>query len=98
MRELIQVGQQSYYIKGFTNAGIYRQSENEVYVIDPGTDENEGREVEEVRAKKRLEAQGYPVHPLSFGSYGSKCVFTGQIRLPCVCIWHGGCIYKQLNT
>ena len=33
MRELIQVGQQTYYIKGFTNAGIYRQGENEVYVI-----------------------------------------------------------------
>ena len=49
MRELIQVGQQTYYIKGFTNAGIYRQGENEVYVIDPGTDENEGREVEEVK-------------------------------------------------
>lgn len=34
MRELIQAGQQTYYIKGFTNAGIYRQGENEVYVID----------------------------------------------------------------
>ena len=58
MRELIQLGHQSYYIKGFTNAGIYRQSENEVYVIDPGTDENEGREVEEVLQSKGWKLKG----------------------------------------
>lgn len=58
MRELIQAGQQTYYIKGFTNAGIYRQGENEVYVIDPGTDENEGREVEEVLQSKGWKLKG----------------------------------------
>ena len=48
MRELIKLGQQSYYISGATNTGVYRQSENEVYIIDPGTDENEGRETEKI--------------------------------------------------
>lgn len=58
MRELIKLGQQSYYIKGFTNTGVYRQSENEVYVIDPGTDENEGREIEEVLQKRGWKLKG----------------------------------------
>ncbi len=58
MRELIKLGQQSCYIKGFTNTGVYRQSENEVYVIDPGTDENEGREIEEVLQKRGWKLKG----------------------------------------
>ncbi len=48
MRELIKLGQKSCYLKGFTNTGVYIQSENEVYVIDPGTDENEGMEIEKI--------------------------------------------------
>ncbi len=58
MRELIKLGQQSWYIKGLTNTGIYMQSENEAYVIDPGTDENEGREVHEILHKRGWKLKG----------------------------------------
>ena len=38
MYELKQVGPQSYYINSPAKIGIYRQSENEVYLIDSGND------------------------------------------------------------
>lgn len=48
MKELIQTGNRSYYIKWFSNVGIYRQSDNEVYIIDSGTDEKTGMKIEAI--------------------------------------------------
>lgn len=58
MRELVQLGEQSYYIKGLTNTGVYRQSEAEVYIIDPGTDENEGKAVEAILKSRGWSLKG----------------------------------------
>ena len=50
MYELKQVGPQSYYINSPAKIGIYRQSENEVYLIDSGNDKE--------AAKKALKIAG----------------------------------------
>lgn len=43
--ELIQVGEQTYYIKNVTNIGVYKTSENEVYLIDAGGDKDAGKKI-----------------------------------------------------
>ena len=41
--ELVKVGEKTYYIKNPTNIGIYRVSENDVFLIDTGNDKDAGR-------------------------------------------------------
>lgn len=43
--ELVQVGEKTYYIKNATNIGIYKISENEVYLIDTGNDKDAGKKI-----------------------------------------------------
>ena len=45
MYELKQVGPQSYYINSPAKIGIYRQSGNEVYLIDSGNDKEAAKKV-----------------------------------------------------
>lgn len=54
MYELVQVGPQSYYIESPAKIGIYRQSDNQVYLIDSGSDKDAGR-----RCRKVLDEQGW---------------------------------------
>lgn len=54
MYELVQVGLQSYYIESPAKIGIYRQSDNQVYLIDSGSDKDAGR-----RCRKVLDEQGW---------------------------------------
>lgn len=54
MYELMQVGPRSYYIESPAKIGIYRRSENEVYLIDSGSDKDAGR-----RCRKVLDEQGW---------------------------------------
>lgn len=54
MYELMQVGEKSYYIQSPAKIGIYRCSENEVYLIDSGSDKDAGR-----RCRKVLDEQGW---------------------------------------
>ncbi len=54
MYELIQIGAQSYYIQSPAKIGIYRCSEQEVYLIDSGSDKDAGR-----RCRKVLDEQGW---------------------------------------
>ena len=60
MYELKQVGPQSYYINSPAKIGIYRQSENEVYLIDSGNGREEG--IEDCRTE-RMAYQRHHQHP-----------------------------------
>ena len=41
--ELIQVGDQTYYIKNSTNIGIYKIDQENVFLIDTGNDKDAGK-------------------------------------------------------
>lgn len=43
--ELIKVGDKTYYIKNPTNIGIYKISDNDVYLIDSGNDKDAGKKI-----------------------------------------------------
>lgn len=52
MFELIQVGEKSYYINSPAKIGVYKASENEVYLIDSGNDKDAGRRVRKILDEK----------------------------------------------
>lgn len=43
--ELVKVGEKTYYIKNPTNIGIYKVSDNEVFIIDSGNDKDAGKKI-----------------------------------------------------
>lgn len=51
MYELIQVGERSYYIDCPAKIGVYKASDNEVYLIDSGSDKDAGRKVRQILDK-----------------------------------------------
>ncbi|MDE5671501.1 MAG: MBL fold metallo-hydrolase [Eubacterium sp.] len=48
MFELIKISEKCYYINCPAKIGIYKQSENEVYLIDSGNDKDAGRKVRKI--------------------------------------------------
>jgi len=54
MYELIQVGERTYYMDCPTKVGFYKVSENDVVIIDSGSDKDAGKKV-----KKILDANGW---------------------------------------
>ena len=54
--ELIKVGEKTYYIKNPTNIGVYKISENEVFLIDSGNDKDAGKKI-----LKIMDEQGWTV-------------------------------------
>ena len=54
--ELIQLGENTYYIKNATNIGVYKTGDTEVYLIDSGNDKDAGKKI-----LKIIEAQGWSV-------------------------------------
>lgn len=48
MSELIRAGEKTWLMKGWANVGFYLQSENNVYVIDTGSEENSGEIIDQV--------------------------------------------------
>ena len=52
--ELIKVGEKTYYIKNPTNIGVYKISDNEVYLIDTGNDKDAGKKIIKI-----IEEQGW---------------------------------------
>lgn len=43
--ELIQVGENTYYIKNNTNIGVYKINDQDIYLIDSGNDKEAGRKI-----------------------------------------------------
>ena len=58
MYELKQVGPQSYYINSPAKIGIYRQSENEVYLIDSGNDKEAAKKVLKIAGQNGWRIKG----------------------------------------
>lgn len=56
MYELNKLGEKTYYIKSPNNVGIYKINENEVYLIDSGSDKDNGKKM-----LKIVEEQGWKV-------------------------------------
>lgn len=54
--ELIKVGEKTYYIKNATNIGVYKVSEDDVYIIDTGNDKDAGKKI-----LKIIEEQGWKI-------------------------------------
>ena len=54
--ELIKLGEKTYYIKNPTNIGVYKISENEVFLIDSGNDKDAGKKI-----LKIMDEQGWTV-------------------------------------
>lgn len=54
--ELVQVGEKTYYIKNPTNIGIYKVSDEEVFLIDSGNDKDAGKKI-----LKIVDEQGWTV-------------------------------------
>ncbi len=54
--ELIKVGEKTYYIKNAVNIGVYKVSEDSVYLIDTGNDKEAGKKI-----LKLLDAEGLKV-------------------------------------
>ena len=58
MYELKQVGPQSYYINSPAKIGIYRQSGNEVYLIDSGNDKEAAKKVLKIAGQNGWRIKG----------------------------------------
>lgn len=43
--ELVKIGEKTYYIKNNTNIGVYKVSDNEVYLIDTGNDKEAAKKI-----------------------------------------------------
>ena len=54
MYELVQVAENTYYINSLSKMGVYRVSDDDVWLIDSGNDKDAGRKVQKI-----LEAQGW---------------------------------------
>ncbi len=59
MYELIQVGENSYYINCPAKMGLYRTADNGVYLIDSGNDKDAGKKV-----KRILDANGWTLRAI----------------------------------
>ncbi len=58
MYELKQVGRQSYYINSPAKIGIYRQSENEIYLIDSGNDKEAAKKILKIAGQNGWRIKG----------------------------------------
>ena len=54
--ELVQVGNNTYYIKNPTNIGIYKINDKDIYIIDSGNDKEAGKKI-----LKIIDEQGWSV-------------------------------------
>lgn len=56
--ELIKVGEKTYYIKNAVNIGVYKVTEDSVYLIDTGNDKDAGKKILKILDAEGLEVAG----------------------------------------
>ncbi len=56
--ELIKLGEKTYYIKNRTNIGIYKITEDEVYIIDSGNDKEAGKKILKILEENNWKLKG----------------------------------------
>lgn len=56
--ELIQVGQNTYYLKNPTNIGIYKVNDKDIYLIDTANDSDAGRKILKIIAEQGWNIKG----------------------------------------
>lgn len=56
--ELIKVGEKTYYIKNPVNIGVYKINEEEVYLIDSGSDKDGGKKILKILNENNLKVKG----------------------------------------
>ena len=57
--DLIKLGEKTYYIKNYTNIGIYKVDDENVYLIDSGNDKDAGKKILKIVESQRLECKRY---------------------------------------
>lgn len=58
MFELIQTGQNTYYIKCHSNIGVFRTDSNDVYLIDTAYDDHTGKEILKIVKRQNWNIKG----------------------------------------
>ena len=56
--ELIKAGEKTYYIKNAVNIGVYKVSDNSVYLIDTGNDKDAGKKILKIVAENGWKVEG----------------------------------------
>lgn len=56
--ELVKVGEKTYYIKNPTNIGIYKVSDDEVFIIDSGNDKDAGKKILKIIEENNWKVKG----------------------------------------
>ncbi len=56
--ELVKVGEKTYYIKNNTNIGVYKVSDNDVYLIDTGNDKEAGKKILKIMTEQEWNVKG----------------------------------------
>lgn len=56
--ELVKAGEKTYYIKNPTNIGIYKISDNEVFIIDSGNDKDAGKKILKIIEEQNWNVKG----------------------------------------
>ena len=80
MYDLIQAGENTYYIDCPAKAGIWR-TDRGVYLIDSGGDKDAGKKLRQILEKKRLAPAGHSQHPLPRRPRGRKPVSAKPDRV-----------------
>lgn len=82
--ELIKVGEKTYYIKNPTNIGIYKVSDEDVYLIDSGNDKDAGKKILKIIDENNWKVKGIiSTHSNADHIGGNKLI---QDRTNCIII------------
>lgn len=63
MYELVQVAENTYYINSPSKMGVYRVSDDDVWLIDSGNDQRRRQKSAENSGSTRLETDSYHQYP-----------------------------------
>lgn len=94
MYELVQVSDRCYYINCPAKIGIYRQDEENVYLIDSGSDKDAGRRVRQILEKNNWRLKGILNTHSNADHIGGNRYLQGTDGMQHIFRRHRGCFYK----